>query len=217
VGKRVSYQLSLEDGTDHRFEVDVDRPVVQRRGQLPVWTALEQNRCPHCPLPASEGAVCPPAADLQPVVERFSLLSSIARAHVRITTDERDMVKDTDAQTALSALMGLIMATSGCPILRQLKPLAVMHLPFATATESTYRAVAVHLVRAVLDGKPVDLAELRRFVDDLDTLNLAFIHRLRQAAERDASLNALVVLQAGSSLIGFSLDDGLQRLRSLYV
>ena len=216
MGKQVSYALTLEDGSKHRFDVDVDRPATHKRGALPVWTALDENRCPNCPLPSTEGAACPAAADLVPVVERFSRLSSITRADVRITTDEREVRKETDAQTALSALMGLIMATSGCPILRRLKPLAVMHLPFATPTETIYRTVAAHLVHAMLEGKPADIEELRRFYDDVDTLNHAFIDRLRAAAQKDASLNALVVLQAGGSLVSFSLEDGLKRLRSLY-
>jgi hypothetical protein len=216
MARTVSYLLVLEDQSEHRFDVDVERPSSAKRGALPVWTALDDNKCPHCPLASAEDAACPAAADLAPVVERFSKLSSIARADVRITTIEREVRKETDAQTALSALMGLIMATSGCPILRRLKPLAVMHLPFATPTETIFRTVAAHLVRALVDGKPADIDELRRFYDDVDTLNHAFIARLRKAAERDASLNALVVLQAGGALVSFSLEDGLKRLRTLW-
>jgi hypothetical protein len=213
--RAVTYVLTI-DGVEHRFDTDVNRAPALKRGALPVWTALEHERCPNCPLPGGDDAACPPAADLAPVVERFSQLSSIARASVRVLTEEREVRKDTDAQTALSALMGLIMATSGCPILRRLKPLAVMHLPFATATEVVQRTVAAHLVRAMLDGKPADVEELRRIFEEIDTLNFAFMTRLRSAAQKDASLNALVVLQAGGALVAGSLEDGLRRLRSLY-
>lgn len=214
-GKRITYVLSI-DGVEHRFDVDLDRPSTSRRGSLPVWTALEHERCPHCPLPLGDDAACPAAADLAPVVERFSQLSSIARASVRVETPEREVRKETDAQIALSALMGVIMATSGCPILRRLKPLATMHLPFATAAETIHRTLGVHLVRALIDGKPADIHELRQYYDDVDTLNFAFMTRLRTAAEKDASLNALIVLQSGSALVSVSLEDGMRRVRSMY-
>lgn len=213
--KTITYVLTIE-GVEHSFDVQIERAPSLKRGALPVWTALEHERCSNCPLPLGDDAACPPAADLAPVVDRFSKLSSIARADVRVVTPEREVRKETDAQTALSALMGVIMATSGCPILRRLKPLATMHLPFATAAETIHRTLGVHLVRALIDGKPADLEELRRLYDDIDTLNFAFMTRLRTAAEKDASLNALVVLQAGGALVSVSLEDGMRRVRSMY-
>lgn len=213
--KNITYVLTIE-GNEHRFVVDVNRPSSSKRGALPVWTALEHERCSNCPLPAIEDAACPAAADLAPVVVSFSRLSSIARADVRVVTEERDVSKETDAQTALSALIGLIMASSGCPILRRLKPLATMHLPFATVAETIHRTVGAHLVRALIEGKPADIDELRRYYDDVDTVNFAFMARLRSAAEKDASLNALVVLQAGGALVSISLEDGLRRLSAIY-
>jgi hypothetical protein len=214
-GRVITYALNI-DGVEHRFDVEVERPPSARRGALPVWTELGHHKCGNCPLPSDDDAACPAAADLVPIVESFSKLSSIAQCDVRVTTAEREVRKVTDAQTALSALMGLIMATSGCPILRRMKPLAEMHLPFATATEVVHRTVAAHLVRCLLEGKPADTEELKRYFDDVDTLNFAFMSRLRSAAEKDASLNALVVLQAGGALVSGSLEDGLRRLRSMY-
>jgi hypothetical protein len=216
--KIITYVLTI-DGVDHRFDTDVNRPVSAKRGALPVWTALEHHQCPNCPLgapPPGSDSACPAAADLAPVVESFSKLSSIAQAAVQVLTPEREVRKTTDAQTALSALMGLIMATSGCPILRRMKPLAEMHLPFATATEVVHRTVGAHLVRALIEGRDADIDELRKQLDDVDTLNFAFMTRLRSAAEKDASLNALVVLQAGGALVSGSLEDGLRRLKSMY-
>jgi hypothetical protein len=213
--KTITYVLAIE-GVEHRFDVEIERPSTAKRGSLPVWTALEHERCPNCPLPLGDDAACPPAADLAPVVDRFSQLTSIARANVRVETPEREVRKETDAQTALSALMGVIMATSGCPILRRLKPLATMHLPFATAAETIHRTLGVHLVRALIDGKPADIEELRKYYDDVETLNFAFMTRLRTAASKDASLNALVVLQANGALVSVSLEDGMRRVRSMY-
>lgn len=209
----VVYLFRLENGTEYRFDVPTERPAATASAGLPAWTALEQDRCPHCPLPKTPGAVCPAAADLAPVVSRFSALASFERAEVRVLSPEREVRKQTDVQTALSGLMGLILASSGCPILRRLKPLAQTHLPFTTQTETLYRLAAMHLFGCFLRGAPASLDELRHFFDDLDALDQAFAKRLRVAAEKDASLNALLMLHAQALMVSLSLDEGLKQIR----
>lgn len=212
----VSYLFRLANGGEHRFDVDLDRPAAQAADGLPGWTALAQNACPHCPLHKAAGAVCPAAADLVPVVKRFSALASIEGAEVRVITDVREVRKRTDVQTALSGLMGLILATSGCPILRRLRPLAQTHLPFLTETEMVYRMAAMQLLGCFLRGEPASFDGLHHFFDDLDTLDKAFADRLRTAAEKDASLNALMVLHARAMIASLSIDQELERIRGWF-
>jgi hypothetical protein len=209
----VTYLFRLESGDEHRFDVELDRPAAQGAAGLPAWTALAANTCPHCPLPKTPGAVCPAAADLAPVVKRFSALASIVRAEVRVITAVREVRKDTDVQTALSGLMGLILATGGCPILHRLRPLAQTHLPFLTETEMVYRMAAMQLFGCFLRGEPASFDGLHHFFDDLDTLDKAFAERLRLAAEKDASLNALMVLHARAMIASLSIDQELERIR----
>ncbi len=209
----VTYLFRLEDGSEHRFDVEIDRPVATASSALPAWTALEQSRCPHCPLPARPGALCPAAADLAPVVTRFSELASFVRAEVRALTSEREVKKETDVQTALAGLMGLILATSGCPILARLRPLAQTHIPFSSQTETLYRMAAMHLFGCFLRGEPASFDGLQRFFDDLDQLDQALAERLRIAAQRDGSLNALLMLHARALMVSLSLDEGLKRVR----
>ncbi len=209
----VTYLFRLEDGAEHRFDVAIDRPTAAPAPELPAWTALERNQCPHCPLPQAPGAVCPAAADLVPVVSRFSALASFARAEVSVVTPEREVRKRTDVQTALSGLMGLILASSGCPILRRLRPLAQTHLPFTPQSETLYRVAAMHLFGCFLRGEPASLDGLQHFFDDLDQLDHAFAERLRDAAKNDASLNALLMLHARAIMVSLSLDKGLEEIR----
>lgn len=209
----VVYLFHLENGAEYRFDVRIDRPTATAQAGLPGWTALEQNRCPHCPLPKAPGAVCPAAADLAPIVSRFSALASFERAEVRVISPEREVRKQTDIQTALSGLMGLILASSGCPILRRLRPLAQTHLPFTPQSEALYRVAAMHLFGCFLRGEPASLDGLRHFFDDLDALDQAFAERLRVAAEKDASLNALLMLHAQALMVSLSLDEGLKQIR----
>ncbi len=212
----VTYLFRIESGDEHRFEVELDRPAAHAADDLPAWTALAQNTCPHCPLPKAPGAVCPAAADLAPVVKRFSALASIVRAEVRVITDVREVRKDTDVQTALSGLMGLILATGGCPILHRLRPLAQTHLPFLTETEMVYRMAAMQLFGCFLRGEPASFDGLHHFFDDLDTLDKAFAGRLRTAAEKDGSLNALMVLHARAMIASLSIDRELERIRGWF-
>jgi hypothetical protein len=214
LNNKVIYLFRLESGVGHRFDVEFDRPPAG--GDLPAWTRLEADKCPHCPLPNAPGAYCPAAADLVPVVEQFSALSSIDRIDVRVVTPQYEASKRTDTQTALSALMGLILATSACPILGRMRPLAHTHMPFATPTERVYRIVSMHLLGCFLRGEPVGLDGLDGLFSDIDRLNHAFFARLKRAVQRDAGINALVVLQSRSMLASMSIESEMENIRAWF-
>lgn len=204
MNQKVIYLFRLESGVQHRFDVEFDRPAAS--GDLPEWTRLEVEKCPHCPA----------AADLVPVVERFSALSSIDRIEVLVLTPEFEARKRTDTQTALSALMGLILATSECPILRHLRPLAHTHMPFATSTQLVYRIVSMHVMDRLLRGEPPGLDGLDGFLSDIDRLNHAFFGRLKRAVERDAGINALLALQSRSVLVSLSIQAEMENIRAWF-
>lgn len=204
----------LESGAEHRFDVEFNRPAAG--GDLPAWTRLETDQCPNCPLASTPGAHCPAAADLVPLVEKFSALSSIDRVQVVVLTPQYEARKRTDTQTALGALMGLILATSACPILGRMRPLAHTHMPFATATAMVYRIVSMHLLGCFLRGEPAGLDGLDRFFSDLDQLNRAFSGRLHRAVQGDAGINALLVLHSRSMLASMSVEPEMENIRAWY-
>ena len=214
MNKKVIYLFRLESGVEHRFEVEFDRPPAG--GDLPAWTRLEVDKCPHCPLPDAPGAHCPAAADLVPLVERFSALTSIDRIDVLVVTPQYEARKHTDTQTALSALMGLILATGACPILGRMRPLAQTHQPFATPTEMVYRFVSMHLLGCFLRGEPVGLDGLDGFFSDIDRLNHAFAGRLNRAVQRDAGINALLALHSRSMLASMSIEAEMENIRAWF-
>jgi len=211
LSKKIIYLFRLESGAGHRFDVEFDRPPAS--GDLPEWTRLAVDKCPHCPLPDTPGAHCPAAADLVPLVEKFSELSSIDRIDVHVVTPQYEARKRTDTQTALRALMGLILATGACPILGRMRPLAHMHMPFATTTEVVYRIVSMHLMGQFLRGEPADLQGLDGFFADIDRLNHAFFKRLKRAVQRDASINALLALHSGSMVASMSIKPEIENIR----
>jgi hypothetical protein len=214
LSKKIIYLFRLESGAGHRFNVEFERPVVD--GDLPEWTRLEQDKCPNCPLPDAKDARCPAAADLVPIVASFSALSSIDRVDVHVVTPEYEARKRTDTQTALSALMGLILATSRCPILSRMLPLAHMHMPFATTTERVYRIVSMHLMGCFLRGEPLELNGLDVFFSDIEKLNQAFFGRLNRAVERDAGINALLALHSRSMLASLSFKAEMENIRGWF-
>ena len=212
--KKIIYLFRLESGVKHSFDVQFDRPLAG--GDLPAWTRLETEKCPHCPLLNAEDARCPAAADLVPVVERFSALTSIDRVDVLVVTPQYEARKRTDTQTALSALMGLIFATSACPILGRMRPLAHTHKPFATPTETVYRIASMHLLGCYLRGEPVGLDGLEAFFSDIDRLNRAFSGRLQLAVQRDAGVNALLALHSRSMLASMSIEAEMEKIRAWF-
>ncbi|HUX23085.1 MAG TPA: hypothetical protein VMV87_00575 [Burkholderiales bacterium] len=214
LNEKIIYFFRLESGVQHRFDVEFDRPPAS--GELPEWTRLDVDKCPHCPLPSAPGAHCPAAADLVPLVERFSALTSIDLVDVLVVTPQYAARKRTDTQTALSALMGLILATGACPILGRMRPLAHMHMPFATATQTVYRIASMHLFGCFLRDEPAGLDGLDRFFSDIDRLNHAFFGRLNRAVQRDAGINALLALHSRSTLASMSIGPEMEKIRAWF-
>jgi hypothetical protein len=219
----IEYVFKMSDGREDRFVVEVERgsralPVLD---EGPFWSELGYEMCPSCPLAKTGAKRCPPAVDLTEVLTRFAEILSIETAVVRVIAPERTFEKQTDTQTALQSLLGLIMATSACPVLGRLKPLARMHLPFATVEETIARTAGSFLVaeyfRAKDGGLPDwNLEGLRGLYMELQDVNMAFAARIRAAAKRDASLNAISLLFSVSVLVSASLEADLAKVRTLY-
>ncbi len=221
--RNVSYKFTLDDGRVVEFNVDRSRAwgeSVEESEHAP-WTRLDFHQCPNCPLSSDGCRHCPAAVDLEPVAARFSDVVSFERVTVEVRTEERVYLKQCDAQTGLRSLMGLIMSTSGCPLLRQLRVLAEMHLPFATLNETTFRICGAYLVREFLEmksGRTPDweMTKLLSFFDELQTLNQAFKNRLNSAVQRDSNLNALGSLFLMSMGLQMSVEDDLQEFREFF-
>ena len=137
---------------------------------------------------------------------------------VEVRTIERTYVKRTDVQTALRSLMGLCLATGGCPVLSRMKGPARLHMPLATVEETLFRMVGAYLIGQYITvcegGRPDwDLNGLIRFYAELQDVNSSIKCRLDAAAEKDANINAVVLLMGISMLVSFSLEQQLIELK----
>jgi hypothetical protein len=129
-----------------------------------------------------------------------------------LETEEREYSKRTSLQKGVSSMLGIIMVTSGCPILNKLKPMVRFHLPFANIEETIYRAVSMYLVKQYFrkrKGLEPDW-ELQTLLNDykeIHTVNQAFYKRLSFMKGKDANVNALIILDNFANYINFTLDS----------
>ena len=192
------------------------------RDARPDWTKLDFHKCRTCPLDPVRHAHCPVAANIADFVEFLRDIKSFETVDVRVESQQRVYIKRTTMQVAASALLGLLMATSGCPVLDRLRPMAELHLPFSGPEETVFRLVTMYLAAQYFrrkNGEEADpgLEGLTRFLDEIQRVNTDFVGRLRAIRIEDASLNALDTLNTMGMLAGMSItDDNLARMARIF-
>jgi len=218
----IEYEFTLPDDTIRRIQVDDLDEAAPMAVDPPAWTALDFCQCENCPLSVDEHPHCPTAVRVSEVADDFRELLSYERIRVRVRVRGRGREYEivTDAQTGLSSLLGLLMALSDCPHLSNLRGLARFHLPFADLEETLFRTASLYLLRQYFiaqDGGQADfdLTGLQDLYNDLQRVNMSFKQRILAASERDANINAVNQLFSLSALVSFSLESGLDRLRSI--
>jgi hypothetical protein len=211
-----TYRFTFADGTQRNFAVRLRPPamdlVPEPLREEPEWIRLDFRQCPNCPLSASDRRHCPVARNLVAVNEAFCHRVSFDEVDIVVADSERSYRKTCALQEAASSLMGLIMATSGCPHLDKLRPMVYTHLPFSTSQQTTYRAVSMYLLAQFFRqrrGLPPDwkLRGLARTYAEIHAVNQAFAKRLAGVQRKDANLNAIVGLDAHAGVASFSIAD----------
>lgn len=187
----------------------------------PPWAALDVCQCRVCPLNADESPYCPAALSFRELMAEFGDLLSYTEVEATVITRERTISAATTVQKALSSLVGLRMATCGCPILAKFKPMARFHLPFATTEETVFRAASAYLLAQYFlkrRGKEadLDLAGLRKTYALIHEVNIGLAERLRTIPSGDAHLNALVILDVFAHALPSSIDDNLAEIEHLF-
>ena len=217
----ITYAYRFEDGGTIKFDLLLDKETlaltVDRRPDLPEWTLLGYEQCRICPLNDRTHPHCPVAANLSGIVDKFNKFVSHDKVNVACIVEERTYTKSTTVQMGLSPLLGIIMATSGCPILEQLKPMVRYHLPFASLEETIFRMVSMHLVAQYLRKQAGKSAEwsldgLTRIYGQVGQVNNDFAERLLGAAQNDVNVNALVNLDAFAKMVPLAADQMLRKI-----
>ncbi|MBI2191487.1 MAG: hypothetical protein HYU36_05835 [Planctomycetes bacterium] len=222
----IRYTFIFQDGRKKVLELRLDHQTLKLRppahSAVPAWAQLSFCQCPNCPLREPAHPHCPVAANLAEPVEAFKDSESFEEVDVEVETKDRKYVKHTSLQRGISSLLGVIMATSGCPILSKLRPMVDTHLPFMNPEETTYRVLSMYLMGqyfAYRRGREADweLKQLLALFEEVRQVNSSFCERLRSVHIKDASINAVTILNTLADLTSLSIEDGqLDRLEGLF-
>lgn len=221
----IQYRLRATDGREMMFRLRFDprtfEMVEATPANPPSWTALDFHKCPHCPLTVETHPHCPAALRIAPASQTCEALDAYVPVHVEVTLPERTVVAQRPLQKALSSLLGLIMATSGCPHTAPLRPMAHFHLPFSTEDETLQRVTSMYLLARHFrqkDGHEPDL-ELEGLVElyrRLQTVNETMTTRLKAAGIKPAMAQAIVPLDLLSHAMSLNIRTSLERLRPFF-
>ena len=220
------YIFLFPDDREEVFDLNLDAHTLDLLedipAELPSWTSLDFHQCPNCQLTIQTHPNCPAAAHLVKLIEACKNVLSFDVLHVDIISPERIIFKGTTAQKAVSSLMGLIMATSGCPHMSFLKPMARFHLPFSSAEETIYRATSMYLLAQYFLKKQgieadLELEGLAAIYQNIQIINKAMAKRLRGISDKDSAMNALVLLDIFAKTLPFAIEESLEEVRYLFV
>lgn len=217
----IEYRITLDDNHQFSYGIELDRGYSAEAAKAaPAWTRLEHQQCSNCPLSRDNFSHCPAAVDLHRVIEDFQGLPAFKKAQVWVRTPEREYSKLVSLEEGLRALLGVIMATSACPVLGKLRPMAQNHLPFANNQEFALRTVSLYLTRQYFnfrEGRHADweLKGLVRMFQQLQLVNQAFWQRIHDTCEGDSNLKAFLTFFSMASSMTYSLETQLQKIRPL--
>jgi hypothetical protein len=219
------YCITPDQGERIVFSIVLDRdslkspcPVTTER---PHWTQLGFQQCSNCPLDPTEVSHCPIAVRLAPLADRLGNLRSYDRLNLEVTSKRRVVSARASAQEIVGSLMGLIIATSGCPHTELFRPMARFHLPLAEPGETFYRVASMYRLaqyyrdRAGLDVDP-GFDKLGILYERMEQVNLGIQKRLSAATQEDAALNAIARLGAIATLVPISIEEEIEEFKSLF-
>ena len=220
--QHIRYRFDLPDGSqkslDFSFNAADFRLSNPAPAAPPAWTDLKFNQCANCPLNAAEIPHCPAALQMVSAIEPLKALASFDTVGVTVTQEERTIYAQISAQTAMSSVLGLIMATAGCPWTDRFRPMARFHLPFASEAETVYRSVSMFLLARELAGTSGSggFAALENLYENLHVVNRDMSRRLGAATRTDPAQNAMALLDAYTTLLPAALESSLEELKPLF-
>ena len=219
---KLVYHFQFPDGRTESLQVSPAAPG-EAQADLPPWTELGFHQCANCPLSTADTAHCPMAVGFVPLVALFDKVRSYDDVAARVESEQRTVSKRTSVQRVLRSLMGLLAASSDCPHIEFLKPMARFHLPFSSTDETIYRVVSTYLLAQYFlrqQGKAADagLDGLKARYREMQQVNAGMAARLGaiRVEGGDSSVNALVLLDLFAHSLPESIDAELEELQPAF-
>lgn len=223
--KKIAYQFMLPNGNleTFRIELDADRVLLvnPQPSPPPKWVALDFHQCPHCPLTIEAYPSCPLALNLASTVARLDKMVSHTEITVRVVTEERMIYTRTTVQRGISSMMGLLIAASECPHTHLFKPMARFHLPFATDTETIWRAASTYLLAQFFRSRkdlPFDMqmTEFQNVYENIQVVNMHVAKRLRAVIQKDSTVNALIILDVYAKTLPPAIEEAFAEIAPMF-
>jgi len=221
----IHYDFNFPGGNQQQFELVLDEAtisLVNFKGKArPEWTRLSHKQCDCCPLSEDIHPYCPIALNIAELVDYFKDSLSIEKCEVRCSTPERIYLKHTSVQDGLYSILGIVMATSDCPVMAFYKPMARFHLPFSSTKETLFRSASVYLLQQYFEYKrgrqpDLEMHKLGRQLQRVQQVNTGILARIRSVSSKDADSNAVIILDSFSQLLGMAIDNRLSSLEYLF-
>jgi hypothetical protein len=224
---RFDYQFQFEDGPIKTYHIALDPKTLSlipdtHCYQTPDWTRLKYHQCSNCPLDIDVHPFCPIAVNIMELVETFKNVLSYHNCTVICETEDRTYSKKTSIMEGLSTIFGVIMATSNCPIMDFLKPMARFHLPFSSVEETTARTTSIYMLGQYFKSKDrnnikIDLKTLENHYGQVKLVNEGIIKRISNVSNQDADKNAIVTLHSLSLFLSMEIDYSLSTLEYIFI
>ena len=220
------YYFKFEDGTITEYPIALDPDTLslipnEHRPSMPEWTKLSYKQCKCCVLTEETHTYCPIAVNIMELVETFKTIFSYHDCDVICKTAERTYQKKTSVMEGLSAIFGVIMATSDCPTMEFLKPMARFHLPFATIEETTVRTASMFLLGQYFKQRQntaivCDFKSLEKHYVQVQQVNEGLLERINSVSSEDADKNAIITLHSLSQFLSMEIDYSLGSLEYIF-
>ncbi len=222
----IEYRITKDSGEILSFDVEIDgqnqsKPPALIASNNLEWSHLKNHQCFHCPL--SDEIYCPVALRIGWVVESLENAISAESVDCEVKTRERVIASRLPMQKAIYSLLGLLMATSGCPHMDFLKPMARYHLPFSSAEETIVRTSSFYLLTQYFNeaqGEEADygLARLEELYRAVSEVNAGIINRIRsRSAQGDADRNSIIVLDSFAQILSMGDKIGINSVAKSFV
>lgn len=158
---------------------------------------------------------CQAEKAITPVVAAVDDLLSTDSIRTEVRQEGRTVSLESPAPRALASLLGLLMASSGCPRLQPFRAMALFHQPFATAEENAVRAAGFWLMRhwARNHAASEPFAELQALWEDLEDVNRHVSTKLLAHSQSDVASNGVAYLDVLAKMGTLGLDTVLDTLR----
>lgn len=220
--KTISYELIYSDGKrfEHSVTLSSDNLLHEApSGKPPEWARLEYHQCDICPLSTKSHDYCPLAVRIAPLCD-IPDTNTQDKVTVNVYKESVTFSNKVSIQEAYRSLVGLMMATSGCPHTAFFKPMAWFHLPFSDREETLFRACASFLLYQLFNPAPPGersyFSDLENVYMDIQHVNQGIGERMRAAQANTSTLGAIIALDLFATTILPKIQDSLGDMSFLF-